>query len=342
MLPPLLKGYRFIWLVALAVGLIGATVYFLKHGRTIMGDLYRPHIILARVADVPIGLEGRSRVEVMTGLPIAVGCEIVPPVGEGLQTVFRFTGQGAPVTAEHCGVELTFKGEPGQEAPVKLDYLVRRADGSEQVVDTRRATVALVASREFLKLRALETADQKPLATLTVPQAVIPYAEAALKVEGAPEDYAVLFFVRKVGTRNPVLQIRVPPEDPAGFKPLVAPLKRYRSWGGEVGGFAAWPGGVEPGTGRKPDAIQVGNDDDLRAAFEIYAGLFKAADVGRVTQACISLKQAEPGHAVFTAGDVDLEVLRAMTYKGWLSEPVNVVRAEAAPTQSRSAWRLEH
>jgi len=338
---PLLKGFRFIWLLALAVGLIGATVYFLKHGRAIMGDLYRPHIILARVAEVPLGLEGGSRVEVMAGLPVEVGCEIVTPAEEGVVSAFRFLGQGAPVVSDRCGATLAFAGEPGQAFPVKLEYLVKQAGGGEEVIDSRQATVVLVQPGEYLKIRALETADQKPLPTLTVPQAVIPYAEAALKLEGKPEDYAVLFFVRRVGTRSPVLQIVVPPEEPAAFRPLVAPLKRYRAWGGEVSGFAAWPGGVEPGTRRKPDPIQVGNDDDLRAAFEIYAGLFKAADVPQITRACLSLKQAEEGHALFTAGDVDLEALKAMAYKGWLSAPVNVVRAETAPTQSRSVWRVE-
>jgi len=309
--------------------------------RSVMHDFYEPKLLAMRVGGVLVYPRANGAAEVMVGLPVEVSCDVVSPGNKGEESHFVVQGPGAPLEAPDCKTNLTWTGKPGTTGSFSIEYHVKAADGTDRLVERREATVTLVPQREYLRIHALEDGAQHRLDTLSVPRAVVPYVDAALRLEGKPDDYAVLFFVRKQGSLSPVLQISVPPENPKGYKPIVAPLRRFRSWGGDLVGYAAWPGGLEVRKNQQPDAIQVGNQDEVREAFEVFAGLFRAADVRRVTDAAISLKEVAGDRAVFQVKGVELETIRQIAYKGWLTEPLTVVRTEVAPEASTFEWKVE-
>jgi len=147
----------------------------------------------------------------------------------------------------------------------------------------------------------------------------------------------VLFFVQELGSDRPMLQVYVPRDEPGSFEVNAAPLKRYRSWGDGLEGYAAWPGGAEPGSGVRPPPILVGNIEDVRVAFEVYAGLFLASEVEKVRDKAIRLEESTDTQSTFVAADLTLAEVKGMTFQGWLSPPLRVVRtlnvaAEGVPS----------
>jgi hypothetical protein len=331
--------------LVLALGFLllvaGAFVFFTWRGRDVLTDFYEPKLLTLRVGGVTVYPSTSAMAEVMAGLPVEVTCEVVAPARPGEQSHFVLQGGGEPVSAKGCNAKLAWSGPSGQEGRVSVEYHVRGADGTDRLIERREAKVTLVAQREYLRIRSLEDDQQRPLPTLTVPRSVVPFVDAALRLEGSPEHYAVLFFVRRQGGTSPVLQVLVPPDDPKAWRPVVAPLRKFRSWGEGLNGFAAWPGGRDPRKDQPADPIQIGNQEETRVAFELFAGLFRLADVPRVTEAAISLKEVGGERAVFQVKGLELEALRQIAYKGWLSEPVTVVRAEVAPKATTFEWRAE-
>jgi len=331
----------FVLALVLVVGAAGAYVYSTWRNRSVMADFYKPKILSVRVGGVMVYPRSNARPEVMAGLPVEVTCDAVAPGGKGDESYYVLQGEGAPVTAPGCAAKLVWNAHAGEPARLSVEYHVKDAAGGDRLVERREAVLQVVPQREFLRIHALEDDAQHRLETLTVPRAVVPYVDAALRLEGKADDYAVLFFVRKVGSLAPVLQVNVPPDNPRGFKPITAPLRRFRAWGDELIGYAAWPGGLEVRKSQQPPSIQVGNLDDTRQAFELIAGLFRAVDVPRVAEACLSLKETAGDRAVFQVKGVELETVRQLAYKGWLSEPIQVVRAEVAPQASTFEWHVE-
>lgn len=325
----------------LVVACAATFFYVAWRNRTAIHDLYDPKILSMRVGGVVVYPRANGPSEVMVGLPVEVACDVVAPGNKEETSHFVVQGPAGAVDVADCRTPLTWTGKAGDQGTFAIEYHVKAADGTDRVVDRREAGVTLVPQREYLRIHALEDPSLNRLETLTVPRSVIPYVDAALRVEGNPDDYAVLFFVRKVDSLSPVLQITVPPDEPSAFKPIKAPLRRFRSWGGDLVGYAAWPGGAEVRKSQPPPPIQVGNQDDTRQAFEIIAGLFRAADLPRVTEACISLKDVAGDRAVFQVKGVELQTIRQLAYKGWMSEPLQVVRAEVAPQASTFEWRVE-
>jgi len=316
------------------------TAYLFYRYRATTGDLYEPHFIGLRVGEVPIYSPDQRPVDVMNGLPISVSCEVVP-VAPGHTAKFRLSGYKEPITTDNGTALVAFEGAPGTTYDLTLEYEVTDPAGEKSVVDTKRATVRLIPAARYLRVRSFETAKEEAIPTLTVPAEVIPYAEAALEIEGPPEDYSVLFFVQRLGEDMPVLQILVDEKAPEAFRANVAPLKKYREWGGNVGGFAAWPGGYEPGTTKRPPPIQIGNEEDVRVAFEVFSVLLRTSDVEAVLRSSIRFKDVEGGAPTFSLGDVDMAYLKTTAYKGWVSPPVVVVRADTMPKETTTEWKVE-
>lgn len=327
--------------LSLVVVFVVGFFFMTYRNRAALHDFYEPKLLAIRVGGVMVYPRPNGAAEVMAGLPIEISCDVVSPGNEGEESHFVVQGAGTTVDVPECKATLTWNGKPGETGAFSVEYRVKAADGADHAVDRREATVGIVPQREYFRIHALEDGAQHRLETLSVPRSVVPYVDAALRLEGKPDDYAVLFFVRKQGALSPVLQITVPPENPKAFRPIVAPLRRFRSWGGDLIGYAAWPGGLEVRKNQQPESIQVGNQDEVREAFELFAGLFRAADVRRVTEAAISLKEVAGDKAVFQVKGVLLETLRQIAYKGWLTEPVTVVRTEVAPEASKFEWKVE-
>lgn len=327
-------------MAALLVAVIGLTAYLFYRYGTTTADLYDPHFIGVRVGDVPIFSADQPPVDVMDGLPVSVSCEMVPVQGADVAS-FRLSGYGEPKMARDCAWKIPFSRTAAVEHRLEMEYLVTSPGVPERVVDRKQFSVRVVPATTYFRIRSFETADEKQIPTLTVPPEVIPYVDAAMEIDLKPEDLSVLFFVQPLGMDRPILQISVPPDNPEAYSANIGPLKKYREWGGNVGGYAAWPGGYEPGTARRPPPIQVGNEEDVRQAFEVFAVLLKSSDVPALVDRCIRFTKVAGETPVFSLGDVTMETLRSAAYKGWITPPVTVVRAMTAPERATRAWSVE-
>ncbi len=316
---------------------IAFSVYMVWYQRANVRALYEPKFLAMRVGGVPVPERPGKPIEVMADLPVDISCEVVKSPDKNARATFRVIGPGVADERDQCDRSVVFPGPPGTRHKVVLEYLLAPPGVAKGVIDRKEADVVVVPVRQFFRIRALATAKGELITTHTVPQAVIPYAEAALDVE-APDDLSVLFFVRKVGSARPILQVVVPPEAPAAWRVNLAPLKRFRSPGGRIVGYAAWPGGVEPGGSQLPDPIQIGNDSELRQAFEVFAGLFRKADVERVRKTCLTFRHQEGGRVVFDVQDVTIDTIRQLAHQGWLTPPLVVVRSNEAPSETGFAW----
>jgi hypothetical protein len=320
--------------LVLAVVVFYTTLKYLHRGGEVTGGLYEPAIILVRVGEIPVPKEQVNPVEAMTDLPLPVSCDIVPPSVDGETASFKLTAQGKSKESDTCKGTVALVGNPGDKATVELEYLVTSADGTVRTADKKSVEVVLLRHREFLRIRALEKEDEQPIASVQVPRKVIPYVDAALKLDGDPADYVVLFFVQPMGGTGALLQVVSVKDEPGSFEMNTAPMKRFRTWGGSLHGYAAWPGGAEPGSGLRPPAIEIGDDSDDKQVFEIFAGLFQESDLPAVRAAAISVRTGENGEAEVSLREVPIEEMRTLAWNGWFSESLRVIRSDTAGSVS--------
>lgn len=317
------------------VAAIAFTVLYLTQYVQRTAEFSDPKVLAFYVGGVPVPLAGPTPVKVLPDQPVEISCECVPPDDDVGTALFRFTGpDGTPVERDVCDVPITFHGPIGSELPVALEFVVQHPDGTSRVVETRKATVLLAEVEESVEFYRFATPDGQVLETATLPPEVIPHVAATLALEGPPKDYAFLFFVREFPDGVPVLQVVVPPDDPEEFRALALPLREYRSYGGALRRYVAWPEDTD-------EVVRVGNPDDQRLIFEVLAGVFARKDIPGLLTRALTLEKRSDDRVVFTSGKLTMEEIRALAVHRVLSLPVRVVRAEAAPTESASHFTVE-
>ncbi|MDD5306881.1 MAG: hypothetical protein PHU25_06120 [Deltaproteobacteria bacterium] len=294
-----------------------------------------PKLLMMRVDEVPFPKGGKKPVDVMAGRPVSLTCEnITPPTDMG-RPMYRFHVAGKTYERSMCKLDIPIPGDLGSTQTVGLDYSVRSPGGLTREIDHWESLVRPIPAGTYLRIRNVGTREGRPFANLMVPQEVIPYVEGALKVDGDPKNYLVLFFVQVLGADMPVLQVSGRPGSVSKFEVIAAPLTRYRRFGTGMDGYAAWP--LEP--------IQAGGPKDQRKIFEIYAGIFEAKKVKAITDQLLRFEGVtEDGQPRVKVLPKRLEDIKALVWKGWLSEPLRVVRAAEPlpePIGSTSAADLE-
>ncbi len=307
-------------LVAL-ISLFSVTYYLLRGQKRVHG-LYVPKLLMLRIDEVPFPKNGRVPVNVMAGMPVSIACENISPPEDLGKAGYRFRVGGFTLEPSSCTIETPIPGDIGSIQTVSLDYLLKKPDGSSQVIDHWQALVRPVPAGPYVRIHTFETREARPVQSLTVPIEVVPFVEAAVKLQGDPKEYAVLFFVEPMGTDLPVLQVVARPRLAQKFEVVTAQLKRYRIFGPELEGYAAWPN----------DPIQIGSPDDERKIFTVYAGIFKLKDVPSLVGQMLSFEgMTVNGQPQIKVQPKRLEDIRKLAWQGWISEPLRVVRAPNAP-----------
>lgn len=317
-------------LLLMGAALLLFMVKFMHNQGEVSRALYEPDITMVRIGGVPLIKGHETVVEVMRGLPVDISCDYVPPVEGKGNPLFLLSGVlDKPIESASCKIPFTFHSEPGTLHDIRLEYQIVAPDGSVTKGDFRNLQVRVMPVSEFFRIRALETADGQTIPGLTVPHEVIPFAEAALKFEADPNDFTVLFFVSPLGENYFSVQFDTLPEKSAEFELISAPLKQFRSWGGQIDGLAAWPGGHEPGSPKKPKPIRIGAKDTSREAFEVVAAIFKNTAIEGVQQETIAYDVQGDEQIVFRPIPVKLELIKELAYHGLVSEPLRVVRTRS-------------
>jgi hypothetical protein len=319
---------RIVLVIVVSIPLFLSLGYALYLQRKPMHNFYDPKLLMLRIDDIPFPRERKAPVEVMGDASATVTCENVNPPADMGKPLYRLYFEGKTTENSSCNFKISMAGKVGTTQKVELEYLLREPNGSIRAVEKWKGSVRSIPSGEYLTIHNLGTQDGRVIDNLTVPKEVIPYVKAALKLEGEPDEYAVLFFVESMGTDMPVLQVVGKPQSPDKLEPISAPLKRYRKFGPEVGGYGAWT--TEP--------IRIGDASDERKIFSVYAGLFKVNEIQMVTQQLLSFEGvADDSRQSFHVKVVPmrLEDIRKLAWRGWISKPIRVVR-EAETDESPS------
>ncbi len=321
-------GFLFVLAVLLACAYL-ALHYLWRQGK-VTRVLYEPSITLVRVGGIPVSPEQVNPVEVMKGVPLEVTCDVVPPTEEGEKASYAFHTASGKTPADRCRSDLVFNGPLDGEETVEVEYLITGPEGQTRQAGTMTAKLKIVASRQFMRIRALEEPSGTPISNLLVPQEVVPYVDAALALKGTAADYAVVFFVGRVGDDELMLQLRPAAEGAGAVEVNWAPVKEFRQWGQGVGGYVAWPGGAEPGSGKKSPPISVGREGAQREAFEIYAALVRSDDVGTLLTRVVDIGRSTDSEVSVSVKPLSLEEIKAEAVDGWVSPPLRVVRRSAS------------
>jgi hypothetical protein len=275
---------------------------------------------MLRVDEVPFPKGGKKPIEVWAGTTQVISCEnVIPPTEKG-KASYRFLVGGRSYESATCSFEARIPGPIDSTQKVALEYLFADPGKDPRVVDRWEALVRPVQSGEYLQIHRFGRPDTTPIGGLTVPPEVIPYVDAAVKLEGSADDYAVLFFIEAEETGVPVLQVTGKPSTDQRIEAISAPLTRFRRFGPGVGGYAAWPS--EP--------IKVGAPEDERAIFQIYAGIFEKKKMPALVDRLLSFEgSTKGGEAIVKIKPISVSELRALAWNRWFSEPIRVVRGAA-------------
>jgi hypothetical protein len=303
----------------LMVACIFTAVYFLYRSHSRIRHLYEPKLLMLRVDEVAFPKGGSNPIEVMAGSQVRITCETVGLPAEMGRAGFRFHVGGKTYPSSTGKLDVVIGGEIGSTQKVAIDYLVNKPGGSSRAIDHYEALVKLIPGGEYFRIHSVADSEGHPLEYLTVGQQVIPYVDAALQIPGKAEQYTVLFFVEAYGTDSPVLQVSSSEGSKQKFEPIAAPLKRHRGYGPKMGGYAAWP----------DEPIQIGDAGQDRMIFQVYAGLFETNKVNSVVQSLLSYDgTGEQGQVKVRVHPVRREQIKALAWRGWLSDPIRVVRTQ--------------
>ncbi len=310
---------RIVLIVVIAIPLFLSLGYALYLQRKPMHNFYVPKLLMLRIDDIPFPRERKTPIEVMGGSAATITCENVNPPTEMGKPLYRLYFEGKTTEYTSCNFKISTVGKKGATKKIELEYLIKEPGGSIRSIDKWQGTIRSISAGEYLTIHNFGTPDGKIIDTLTVPKEVIPYVKAALRLEGEPDEYVVLFFVEAMGTDMPVLQVMAKPQSPDKLEPVSAPLKKYRSFGPEIGGFGAWTS----------QPIRIGDEADERKIFSVYAGLFKVKEIQMVTQQLLSYEgMSEDGMQNHHVKVVPMRLadIQKLAWKGWISKPIRVVR----------------
>lgn len=297
-------------IASIAIFIAFAAWRFLSRSGRSMTEFDQPKIVVLALEGIPLIRKNGQPVDVMAGEPVALKCQRVSPP-EGQKGRFRYDfGDGTPPLEQpDCDVVHAFQGAPGTIRTIDARYFI----GDEQV-DQYRSEVRLTAQGPFFRLRGFGTAQNEAIQSLSLPHEVIPYVEGALELDREKvksNGYKVAFFTQRDG--EDVLYLRVAPPKEGGQKvrAITSPLKYFRDYG-RFQGLAGIP----------DEPITIGQPDDDRVLFHVYAGLFPNEAIDTLLQKCCG--GAAPG--VFENAGLKLDEVRALAVDGRVTEPLRVVR----------------
>ena len=316
-----------VFFILVAIGSIFSVFYFLERGQKRMHHLYVPKLLMLRVDEVPFPKNGKQPIEIKAGATQVISCDnIIPPPEEG-KASYRFTIGGRTYESPTCSFEAKIPGPENSIQKVGLEYLFADPGQDARVVDHWEAFVRPVPVDEFFQIHRFGRPDTRPVEGLTVPREVIPYVEAVVKLDGPPENYAVLFFIESEGTGVPVLQVTGKPSSDQRIEAIEAKLQRYRRYSPGIGGYVAWP--AEP--------IKIGTLEEDRMIFEIYAGIFEKKKVSSIVDQLLSFEgRTKTGEAIVKIAPMSASEIRSLAWHRWLSEPIRVVRGGASDSDAAS------
>jgi hypothetical protein len=314
--------------VLVAIGAVVLAMLFLERGQERIQQFYVPKLLMLRVDEVPFPKDGKQPIEVKAGASQVISCDnIIPPPEMGTPS-YRFHIGDRTFESPKCSFEAKIPGPVNSIQKVGLEYLFAEPGQDARVVDHWEAFVRPIPVDEYVRIHRFGRPDSKPLSGLTVPAEVIPYVEAAVKLKGPPEDYAVLFFIEAYGTGVPILQVTGRPSTEQRIEAIEANLQRYRRFAPGVGGYAAWP--AEP--------IKVGGPEDDRMIFEIYAGIFEKKKIPSIVTQLISFEgSTKTGEAIVKPLPKSASEIRSLAWNRWLSDPIRVVRGGGDSDQPLTA-----
>ncbi len=287
-----------------------------------------PKMMVVVMDGIPLRRDNGQPLDVMIGEAAQVKCQRVSPPKDVAKARFHFDfGDGTPVE-DHpdCDVKHTFVGEAGKIVTVDMAYFVDKADGTSVEVDRYRSEMHLVPQGQFFRLRGFGTPSNEPIQSLTVPHLVIPYVDSALELDRELEKkdgYAIAFFVQRDGEDVAYLRVAPPKEGGQAVRAITSPLKYYRDFG-HFRGLAGIP--EEP--------IEIGQPEDDRVLFQIYAGLFKKPDIDTLLTKCCG---GAANQGVLSNAGLHLDEIRALTVDGRLTEPLRVVRTSRVSDPAKVA-----
>lgn len=297
--------------------------------------LYVPIISRLYVGDVPIEEKQEKPGEAMVGHPAMIRCDSVPPRRDPRKPLFRLSGESVGLLEnQSCEFAPALPGNIGAVHSLKLEYFLVSPSGQEDLMYTRSFAVMLVPAGSYLRIRNFADANGEQLSGYEAPHKVIPYVEAAVSLAGEPSDYRILLFVNRTGNDSWIVQTNTAPDDPGELRLNEAPLVRFRTWGNNLEGYAAWPGGYAPESGRLPDPIELGDPNDSRQAFDVAAVLMRTDKVDELRKRVIKTSPMADGTLNVNVIGISMEQLKEAAWNEWVSETASLVRAPVRPART--------
>lgn len=311
-----LRGRSGALLIIALLAFVGFIAYrYLNRTGSTLVEFDTPKFTVVALESIPLLRDNGQPLDVMVGEPVKLACQRVSPKPGKGKAKFHFDyGDGTSEDLVDCDVTHTFKGAPGQIVTMELQYLVEQADGTSAPVDRYRSEVRLIAAAPFFRLRGFGTAKNEAIQSLSLPHEVMPYVDAAMKIDREvlkAQKLTVAYFARRDGEDAIYLRVAPPKEGGQKVRAVTAPLKNHRDYG-TFTGLAAVP--AEP--------ITVGSPEDDRVLFDVFAGVFPAANIDVLLSKCC----ADASGAVGSNTPLRMDEIRALTYEGLLSEPLRIVR----------------
>ena len=199
-------------------------------------------------------------IEVMQGTVVPVECFSVKL--PGTSTGYTISAFGKTVELADCVGEIEVTGQVGDYANVRIEY----RDAKAGLIDTLEIPIAVVARSERVELYQIQDSNHQNVMAGGVPDRIYLYGRAITNLPGDSSEYGALFFVADPANEVPIVQM-MPLHQGETPKPMIGELKRYRSYGRDLAGYAMWT----------PETIQVNPVN--RTVTDIYIGIFRMSEI---------------------------------------------------------------
>jgi hypothetical protein len=315
-----LRGRSGALLIVSLIIFVGFAAYrYLDRTGSTLVEFDQPKFMVVALEGIPLIRENGQPLDVMLGEPVKLACQRVSPkAGQGTAKFVYDFGDGTQDEKPDCDLTHAFQGRPGQIVTLDAQYVVEGSDGGRVVVDRYRSEIRLIAQAPFFRLRGFGTPANEAIASVSLPHEVIPYVDSALKLDPAQvkaKAFVVAFFTRRDGEGVAYLRVAPPKEGGQAIRAITSPLKYYRDFGSHQG-LAGVP----------DEPITIGQPEDDRLLFDVFAGLFTTANVDALLAKCC----AGGGAGVMNNTGLRLDEIRALAHEGLLTEPLRVVRVSGA------------
>jgi hypothetical protein len=328
--PPVLR----IILVALGVLIVlGALLVwwsYLPHGAT--KSFKEPKIVTAHIDEEPFARlqlkpgESYRAIEVMAGTTVPFFCNVV---STQLGSHFKLKAFGQELLeSDDCVYELEVPQQIGTFHTFVLSYWNDDFDG--EPTDVMEIPIVIVAKNERVEFQAVEDAQGNRIVGASVPDEVKIFTRIMTSLPKDGRNYAALFFTADPSNNVPVLQL-APVIEGEKATPLVGSVIRYRSYGKDLAGYAAWT----------PEPLTLIGEGGEREVVDIYVGIFERENVPELFTKLIEIKMKDADTISVTPLIKNPEELKALTVHGrLLSPPLHLVRGGGSAKSADSLLKM--